>query len=389
VNCIVPPYIFEKMMESPDKAVRDAGLESLLQSAQVRGERLAMAEMGFAAVSAPADGRRTIFDCQNSFVLSTAVVARSEDGAESNDDSVNRLFDGLGTTRQFLSDVFERNSIDNRGARLDGYVHFGVRHNNASWDGSVMRFGDGDGVQFTDFTLSLGVIAHELGHAVTQYTSDLIYDYQSGALNESFSDVFGSMVKQWQLNQTVEDADWLIGEDAWTPGKDGDALRSLKAPGKAYVNHPLFGTDPQPDHMNKFLNMTRDNRGVHYNSGIPNKAFYEAAMLIGGQSWDVSGQIWYKALQESPNNASFQQFAMRTYEAAEPWGSQVARSVAEGWRAVGITIAGAGPAALRGRRVPDEVPAASLNDILRQLSQINKRLEALEESRPPQRRRRG
>src|SRR6185369_4573404 len=103
-------------------------------------------------------------------------------------------------------------------------------------------FGDGDGEIFTDFTASLDVIAHELTHGVTEYTANLEYHNQSGALNESISDAFGSMVKQWALHQDVHTADWLIGAEVFSPGVAADALRSMKAPGTAYDN-PMFGRD--------------------------------------------------------------------------------------------------------------------------------------------------
>ena len=376
--CIIPPYIFEKMLESKDKATRDAALNSLLLSSQIRGERLATMELGPGVALTTGSARRTIFDSKNSFLLSDAVLARSEDGPASDDGSVNRLFDGLGVTRDFLSEVFSRNSLDDRAGRLDGYVHYGFDYNNATFDGSVMRFGDGDGEQFTDFTLSLDVIAHELGHGVTQYTSDLVYRDQPGALNESFSDVFGSLVKQWSNGETVEQADWLIGKDVWTPGVNGDSLRSLKAPGKAYVNHPLFGTDPQPDHINKFVNTTRDNGGVHINSGIPNKAFYEVAMRIGGNSWEISGQIWYQALQESSRRATFQEFAIKTHEVASALGAQVAQSVSEGWKEVGITTMAPATTVARRGRIRDVAQEVSLGDLMKELVKITKRLDDLE-----------
>ena len=125
---------------------------------------------------------------------------------------------------------------------------------------------------FTSFTQSLDVIGHELTHGVTEFTAGLEYHNQSGALNESISDVFGSLVKQWTLHQDANSADWLIGAEVFTPANAGDALRSLKAPGTAYDN-PLFGKDPQPAHMGEFQNLpdTRagDNGGVHVNSGHP------------------------------------------------------------------------------------------------------------------------
>ncbi len=384
IACIVPPYIFEKMLDSSDPTVRRSAIRSMQYSAQLRGARIANAEMG-AAASTVGDGRRTLFHAKNSFFLSDAVLARSEGQPPvTNDDSVNRLYDGLGTTRDFLSEVFQRNSLDDRGGRLDGYVHVGVDFNNATFDGSVMRFGDGDGTMFTDFTSSLDVIAHELGHGVTQHTGqDLQYQGQSGALNESFSDVFGSLVKQWVNGQTVNQADWKIGEEVWTPGAEGDALRSLKEPGKAYVNHPLFGTDPQPGHMNKFVNTSSDNGGVHINSGIPNKAFYEAAMLNGDRSWEVTGQVWYQALKESSFTCVFQEFADLTVKAAKDrFDAAVAKNVSLGWKAVGITAsAGLSVAAARGAfRGNGDSCDATMQSILGQLSHIKRRLDTLEKS---------
>jgi Zn-dependent metalloprotease len=176
--------------------------------------------------------------------------------------------------------------------------------------------GDGDGRIFTDFTKSLDVIAHELAHGVTEHTAGLEYHNQSGALNESMSDVVGSLVKQWSAQQTAEDADWLIGGEVFTPDIDADALRSMKAPGTAY-NNTLLGKDPQPDHMSKFVHLPDteegDNGGVHINSGIPNKAFYLVAVGLGGFAWEAPGLIWYESLKASTTTTDFQQFADTTY----------------------------------------------------------------------------
>src|SRR4051812_49329995 len=215
----------------------------MLSTAALRGERSVISSMGI--VFASGASRRTIRDCRNSVFLPSAVVVRSEDGEASSDDSVNRAFEGFGTTRQFYREVFDRDSIDGRGMRLDGYVHRGTKYNNAFWDGQEMVFGDGDGIVFTDFTSSLDVIAHELTHGVTEHSAGLEYHLEPGALNESMSDVFGSLVKQWSLGQTADQADWLIGAEVFTPGVGADALRSMKAPGTAYDNE-MFGKDPQP-----------------------------------------------------------------------------------------------------------------------------------------------
>ena len=119
LNCITPPHMLKKLLESADRTVREAALNTLLTTERLRGERTVRSFQGFAA--APSQGRRTILDCQNRTRLSSAVVVRAEDGDESADESVNRAFKGLGLTREFYSAVFDRNSIDDRGMRLDGY----------------------------------------------------------------------------------------------------------------------------------------------------------------------------------------------------------------------------------------------------------------------------
>ena len=151
------------------------------------------------------------------------------------------------------------------------------------------------------------------------------------------SDVFGSLVKQWSLNQTAAEADWLIGAEVFTPGVEADALRSMKAPGKAYDND-TFGKDPQPDHMSKFVHLPDtdegDNGGVHINSGIPNKAFYLTATDIGGFAWEAPGHIWYEALKASSAETDFQQFADTTFAKAGALVWQRQRRAAGGAKSV-------------------------------------------------------
>jgi Zn-dependent metalloprotease len=303
---------------------------------------------------------------------------------------VNRAFTGLGDTRDFYKEVFDRDSLDGRGMRLNGYVHYGSQYNNAFWDGSQMVFGDGDGVLFTDFTKSLDVIAHELTHGVTEFTAGLDYHNQSGALNESISDVFGSLVKQWSKKQTADQADWLIGAEVFTPDIDADALRSMKAPGKAY-NSPAIGRDPQPDHMSKYVHLPDtddgDSGGVHINSGIPNRAFYLTATAIGGFAWDAPGHIWYATLQASSAQTNFQEFADTTFlKAGQLYGSQSAeqQAVLLAWKEVGIRISGARALAgttTRMRRPPATAAANGHDDeaadVLRRIEQLSSELSML------------
>ncbi|MER5858282.1 M4 family metallopeptidase [Streptomyces sp. NPDC059688] len=344
INCIIPPYILDKLLDSDDGEVRQAALDTLLVTARLRGERSVRAS--FAGAAAPGDGRRTVFDCEQAEILVNAVLARPEDGPESADPSVNQAFEALGLTRDFYKEVFQRNSIDGRGMRLDGYVHFGFQVNNAFWDGRQMLFGDGDGKEFSNLTGSLEVIAHELTHGVTDNTAEFEYHNQSGALNESMSDVFGSLVKQWSKKQTAEEADWLIGGDVWTPGIGGDALRSMKDPGQAY-NNPQFGKDPQPDRMSKFIHLPDTKRGdfggVHYNSGIPNKAFYLTAVRIGGFAWEAAGSIWYESLKASSAEDGFEDFAGTTFQKAGELfgvGSPEQSAVLSAWQEVEVPLRG-------------------------------------------------
>jgi len=183
-------------------------------------------------------------------------------------------------------------------------------------------------------------LGHELTHGVTEFTAGLEYQDQSGALNESISDVFGALTKQRALNQTADKADWLIGAGLLAAGIKGIALRSMKAPGTAYDDW-LLGKDPQPAHMSKYIETTEDNGGVHINSGIPNKAFYLAAIAIGGNAWEVAGNIWFQTLLDPrlASNAQFIDFANLTVDnAGKLYDDNVKASVAKAWQGVGINV---------------------------------------------------
>jgi Zn-dependent metalloprotease len=288
--------------------------------------------------------QRNIYSAENKQRLPGTLV-RKEGDPQTNDPAVDEAYDGLGATYDLFLEEYGRNSIDNRGMALDATVHFGMDYDNAFWNGSQMVFGDGDGVLFNRFTIAVDVTGHELTHGVTQHSAGLIYWGQPGALNESASDVFGSLVKQRSLNQTADQADWLIGEGLLVPDPTGggrrDALRSMKAPGTAY-DDPVLGKDPQPAHMRDFVRTFQDNGGVHINSGIPNHAFYLAATKIGGNAWKQAGKIWYTTLTTATRPLSrFQNFAVATARTAQSlYGANSAEyhAVREAWSEVGINV---------------------------------------------------
>jgi len=274
---------------------------------------------------------------------------RAEGDAPTGDPAVDEAYDGSGVTYDLYREVYGRNSIDGNGLRLDSTVHYQKGYDNAFWNGQQMVYGDGDedlpepDRLFNRFTIAIDIISHELTHGVTQYEARLIYWDQPGALNESFSDVFGSLVKQRKLGQAANEADWIIGQGLFTSNVNGQGIRSMKAPGTAY-DDPVLGKDPQPAHMKDYKNVSYDNGGVHINSGIPNHAFYVAAMEIGGNAWEKAGQIWYVTLRDKLKDRSdFQAAANLTYQTAAQLfgaGSVEQQAVRKGWFEVGITVEG-------------------------------------------------
>lgn len=326
----------------------------------MRGQRAALQRGAVLAASPPGQKERVIYDAGSSYDLPGAVI-RNEGGPVSPDVAVNEAYDGSGHTYDLYWRVFERHSIDDRGVALYSTVHYGQGYDNAFWNGRQMVYGDGDADLpenerlFNRFTICLEIIGHELTHGVTQYEADLAYRSQPGALNESFSDVLGVLVKQRVLGQTALQASWLMGEGLFTSNVNGVAIRSLKEPGTAY-NDPVLGKDPQPGHMDQYQNLPlwNDNGGVHINSGIPNHAFYFVAMDLGGQAWEKAGQIWYVTLRDRLRSTSdFQDAANKTYQVAGELygnGSLEQQAVRNGWSKVGITAAEVKGGAGKGRK---------------------------------------
>jgi Zn-dependent metalloprotease len=330
--------------EDVDPETREGAQRSLAISDDLRSQREGHAESLLARKPVPPPTtaeNRLIYTANNGTSL-PGTLQRSEGKPETSDVSINECYDGLGDMYDFIGTVFNRQSIDDMGMDLIGTVHYDKKFNNAFWDGQQMVFGDGDGIIFNRFTGSVDVIGHELTHGITSYTANLLYSGQSGALNESISDCFGSMLKQYHLKQTSADADWLIGQGLFTDKINAIALRSMKAPGTAYDDPALGGKDSQPDNMKGFVVTSADSGGVHTNSGIPNRAFYLVAYGLGGYSWERAGQIWYTTLRDPrlKRNASFKLFADLTCDNALKSFDQSAKDVVtDAWTTVGVYAA--------------------------------------------------
>ncbi|MFD7131718.1 M4 family metallopeptidase [Streptomyces sp. NPDC059894] len=342
---VVPPHVLDRLAHHDDPALSGPARRTLVRDSELRSRRRVTTEFRLAAApaaKAPSDQPlRTIYDARHGTDLpGTKVRGEGEDPGR--DATVNRAYSGLGATFELFLKAYGRHSIDGDGLPLDATVHYDEDYNNAFWNGEQMVFGDGDGEIFVDFTNAVDVIGHELAHGVTQYTANLTYYGQPGALNESMSDVFGSLIKQYTLGQTAGEADWLIGAGLLAPNVTGQALRSMKAPGTAY-DDDVLGKDPQPATMDDYVRTGRDNGGVHINSGIPNHAFYLAATALGGFAWEKAGQIWYDVLTggKLSERALFTDFAKLTAKAARQRfgdGSGELRAVQKAWEQVGVRI---------------------------------------------------
>lgn len=347
IYCILPMHMLRSIAKNGNPQQRSSALQTMASDQTFRGLRMTSQQQTLTsarrrrATTGEAQQQRTIYDAHNSETLPGTIV-RTEGSPPGTDLVVNEAYDGLGATFDFFLNTYERNSIDDEGMSLDATVHFGTDYNNAFFNGQRMVFGDGDGDLFNRFTISLDVIGHELTHGVTEDEAGLVYMFQSGALNESMSDVFGSLIKQYVLKQTADKADWLIGAELLTGNVNGVALRSMKDPGSAY-DDPVLGKDPQPGHLRDYVRTNQDNGGVHINSGIPNRAFYLAATRIGGFAWEKAGLIWYETIRNSRlrANAGFQSFANLTSSvSARLYGtdSMEQRAVRDAWQQVGINV---------------------------------------------------
>lgn len=323
----------KKLPEASRKSFADtSGQEAVwrkLRMAHNVATKATIATMGMSAAVAAAP-KVTVYNCANTTSIPGTPVP---DPGSSPDLTAKRAFDVTTEVAKFYKSAFGRNSIDNAGMTLLSNIHYSTLYNNAFWDGSQMTYGDGDGQIFIDFTQSNDVVAHELTHGVTQYTLGLNYVNEAGGLNESMSDVFGSMFRQWQANQDVGAADWLIGGGIMGPearARGFTCLRDMAKPGDAHC------LAPQPNHMSGY----RPGMDPHESSGIGNFAFYSAAMTLGGKSWERLGKVWYAAMTGLPSpNMRYATFARRTRRAARRLYAAdpaVGAATDAGWKAVGL-----------------------------------------------------
>jgi bacillolysin len=244
---------------------------------------------------------------------------------------------GAEQTYQYFLEKHGRSSYDGNGAVIKSYVHYATNYVNAFWDGSRMTYGDGDGENYGPL-VSLDIVGHELAHGVTQFSADLIYRNESGALNESFSDIFGEAIERFASGSN----DWLMGHDIGL--SSSGAFRSLKNPNQF--------RDPDTYGGTYWYTGSGDNGGVHINSGVQNKWFYilsegESGTNDLGDSYSVEGigmekaaEIAYRNLSVylSPSSNYFDARLGAIQAAKDLFGEGSAEEIAttNAWYAVGV-----------------------------------------------------
>jgi Zn-dependent metalloprotease len=355
-SSIISPQIFAAIASSSETTdeQKERAQHSLKTTSSLHTARAAKADVKTVVAPKPPTTEevihRIIYDSKKTQKLRKTLILDEAKG------SASTLTD-TDAKNVFYEEVFKRTGIDDDNLKMIGSIHYDDQPgppgmDNAFWDGDEMAFGDGDGEIFGSFTKNIDVIGHELTHGVVQYTANLAYEFQAGALNESMADVFGTMIKQYfgtEGKTLAKDADWLIGEGIFLPSiTNAKALRSMKAPGTAYDN-PKVGKDTQPADMDGYMDLPNtdagDSGGVHMNSGIPNRAFYLAATSLGGYSWEKAGKVWYESLKDETligvdSKEAFKVFADLTVKYAKSlFDKDTESKVKEAWTTVKVLTA--------------------------------------------------
>lgn len=272
------------------------------------------------------------YDCHQK-TRNCSLVSTSSNAISTGDTAIDDAHNYAIGTYDYYNNNYGRDSIDNAGLTLKSRVHYDRNYNNAYWDGTQMTYGDGDGTTFIPLSQDADVVGHELTHGVTEHESGLVYQDEPGALNEAFSDIFGSMVDA-QEGATGLDI-WKIGEDVYTPGTSGDALR--------YMYDPAIAGDY--DWWPTRYTGTSDNGGVHWNSGIANLAFYllsqggthprgKSSVVVTGIGMANAAAIFYSANADCMTSGA--DFAEARYCTADVFGGGSSSNVHDAWDAVGV-----------------------------------------------------
>lgn len=284
------------------------------------------------------------YDMNNSTNYNNAQEVTSSSSNFTNNPTAVQAHWGAEQTHKYFSQKHNRNSYNGNGAIIRSYVSYDSNYVNAFWDGSRMTYGDGDGVNYGPL-VALDIVGHEIGHGVTEYAANLVYSYESGALNESFSDIFGEAIEAFATGTN----DWLMGDEIGSGGSGG-ALRSISNPNAYGQPDTYLGTS--------WYSGSGDNGGVHYNSGVQNFWFYllstgGSGTNDNGDSYSVTSIGMEKAAAVAYRNLTTYLSSNSQYSDARTGAIQAAKdlygagsteeiAVTNAWHAVGVGAAYSG-----------------------------------------------
>lgn len=357
IRALIPPYMQERLLAHYERLARQErgeGTKYLVESQRYSnaamkaemGRRLIMAATAPLLDESASTGPSAREVCNALDPKATKVVLstrRPATGVAAPQE--HTLFGNMEKIDTFFQSTFKIYCVNNGSKLMLAYTQHPDVINNAFWNSELecVLFGRVDSKIYRPFTTHLGITTHEFGHAVTQYYSEgLRYFGQSGAIDESLSDVYATLLKH-TLSPTVGGRyeDWSFGEGVIVnPREKGTALRSLSHPGTAFRDHPVLGSDAQVGHMNEYVRTSEDHGGVHLNSGIPNRAFYLAATKIADVAHVRAGNIWFRAMRSCSRADDFATFGNRTIRAAQDLGLDegVVNAVGQAWMEVGVNL---------------------------------------------------
>ncbi len=333
---ILPPYLLEGIAARNPNIKEYQNTLKMMESGQALFVGNATVETKGNTANGNANGEREVYDAHGQPVH-PGDRARFEGEASTGRQEVDDAYDFTGIVRDYYKNNHGRNSIDDQGMKMISTVNYARGLENAFWNGKQMTYGMPGPNSFFETFVLLDVAGHEITHGITEHINHLDYYGQAGALHEHLSDVFGEVIQQKHRNQKASDANWIIGDGIWKNYVKAQGLRNMLHPGTAY-NHTSIGRDPQPDHMDNYVKTPTDAGGVHYNSGIPNRAFALFAISMGGNAFDRPAKIWYDASQHLSRTPSFAQFAFETIESSKRLAASSAEiaKLEKAWSEVGI-----------------------------------------------------
>ncbi|KEF61390.1 uncharacterized protein A1O9_02956 [Exophiala aquamarina CBS 119918] len=324
-------------------------------------------------------GEFEIYDAANDKKIPGTFRADEESFRPTNDIQIDVLYHWLRKIHTFFLNAFSFKFFDGKGNSIQVSIHYGVKCMNAYWKNGTVVLGDGDSFGLYDFWTADDIIAHEITHGIIAHTSGLKNRDETGALNEHLADVFAIFYKQYQQSRDSDAATstWIVGEKLFV-GSQLDRPKPTPAPAGfpkniSYIIHgnenspsgcyvvtdpnrpfsqhwhkphlrnfeePGTSNPPQPYHWSDRKTVAYDRGGVHQNSGIPNFAFYRAAIEARGPAWSGVGQVWFRAMLD-PNldaDCTFNMFAALTLQHAAEFDTKLIEPICKGWSKVGVAL---------------------------------------------------